>query len=108
MSDFSKWLIDLVKALFDAIWYFLGDVFIYIAEFVLLAVSKTISLIVLPCFASVTASGSALQGAFNSIASLSPIIMYFAQYLYLDQCFAMLSCAIIFVFVRKAVTLFQW
>lgn len=108
MTDLAKWLLDLVKALFDAIWDFLGDVFIHIVEFVLLAVSKTISLIVLPCFASVTSAGSALQGAFNSIAGTAPAIMYFAQYLHLDQCFAMLSCAIIFVFVRKAVTLFQW
>lgn len=105
MTKFAEWLLVLVKDLFDAVWNFLGDVVIYLMGLLLQAVVSTMNLIVLPCFMSVSAGGSALSSAFSLI---HPAILYFASMLHLDRCFAMLSCAIIFVFARKALTLFQW
>lgn len=104
MSDFATWLFSLVLALFQPAWDFISDLFIALFEIVLLAISQTFSLIVVPCSMAVN---SALS--FNTQFSKVPsFVWYFAGHLDLSGCFKILSCAIIFVLVRKFATLFQW
>lgn len=104
MTEFADWLIGLVKALFEAVWDFLLDVCIFILEQVLLAFTQAFQLVVVPCFMSVS-SALSLSSAFSHIPGY---VWYFAGHLDLTGCFKILSCAIIFVFARKLLTLFQW
>jgi len=104
MSDFADWLVTLVKALFGFVWDFLIDVAVFLLEQVLLAISQTFNLIIVPCFMSV-GSALSLGAQFNKVPSY---VWFFAGHLDLTGCFKILSCAIIFVFARKLLTLFQW
>ena len=105
MSDFSKWLFQLVKDIFAAVWDFCGDAVIWLFEQILLAIAQTIQLIIVPCFMSGAAAGAGLSSLF---AKVSPAILYFVSFINFPALFAMFSCAIIFVFTRKLITLFQW
>lgn len=104
MSQFSQWLLNLVKALFQPIWDFLIDVVINLLELLLTALTQAFSLVVVPCFMSV-GSAFSMSAAFAKVPSF---VWFFAGHLDLTGCFKILSCAIIFVFARKLLTLFQW
>lgn len=104
MSDFADWLVGLIKDLFLAIWDFLLDVVLYIFGLFLTAITQTFELIIVPCFMS-AGSALSLTAAFYKVPGY---VWFFAGHLDLTGCFKILSCAIIFVFARKLVTLFQW
>lgn len=104
MSDFADWLVGLIKDLFLAIWDFLLDVVLYIFGLFLTAITQAFELIIVPCFMS-AGSALSLTAAFYKVPGY---VWFFAGHLDLTGCFKILSCAIIFVFARKLVTLFQW
>lgn len=104
MTAFAEWLVTLIKSLFGVLWSFLIDVAVFLLEQVLLAFSQAFNLIVVPCFMS-AGSALSLAASFNKVPSY---VWFFAGHLDLTGCFKILSCAIIFVFARKLLTLFQW
>lgn len=104
MSKLAEWFIGLIKALFQPIWDFLVDLVIGLFELFLTALTQAFSLVVVPCFMSV---GSALSMS-AAFAKIPSFVWFFAGHLDLTGCFKILSCAIIFVFARKLLTLFQW
>lgn len=101
MSDFTKWLVGLIKDIFKAVWDFLTDILISMVEMVLQAVLAVLGAIPLPAFMT----GGSFQGLFNSI---STDVLYFASKFRLAECFAILGAAVLFRLMRKALTLFQW
>lgn len=108
MSDFAAWLVDLVKSIFVFLWDFTQDLVISMFGALLDALAAVIGLLVLPCFATVSAGANGLQQAFNTIAAQSPTMMWFLHQLPLQQGLGMLACAVIFLLARKLATLFQW
>jgi hypothetical protein len=104
MTEFAEWLVGLIKALFTAVWDFLLDIAVFLLEQVLLAFTQAFQLIIVPCFMSAS-SALSLSSAFAEIPSY---VWFFAGHLDLAGCFKILSCAILFVFARKLLTLFQW
>ena len=104
MTEFAEWLVNLIKKLFELIWDFIIDLVVVLLEFILLAFVQAFELVVVPCF---MAAGSTLSltSAFSNVPSY---IWFFAHHLDLRGLFAILSCAILFVFARKLLTLFQW
>lgn len=104
MTEFANWLLGLIKDLFLAVWDFLLDIVLFIFGLFLTAITQAFELIIVPCFMS-AGSVLSLTSAFNHVPSY---IWFFAGHLDLTSCFKILSCAIIFVFARKLVTLFQW
>lgn len=104
MTEFAEWLVSLIKKLFELVWDFLLDLVIALFEFVLLAFVQAFELVVVPCFMS-AGSALSLTSAFNQVPSY---VWFFAHHLDLRGLFAILSCAILFVFARKLLTLFQW
>lgn len=104
MTDFAAWLLDLIKKLFEAVWDFVLDIIINLLELVLTAFTQAFQLIIVPCFMSAQ-SALSLSSAFTRVPDY---VWFFASHLDLAGCFKILSCAIIFVFARKLLTLFQW
>jgi hypothetical protein len=104
LTEFAEWLIALIKQLFGFVWDFVIDLFISALELVLLAFAQAFQYVVVPCFMSAN-SALSLSSAFNHVPSY---IWFFASHLDLRGLFGILSCAILFVFARKLLTLFQW
>lgn len=100
MTDFSKWLLGLLKALFQPVWEFLTDLFISLVELVLNAFSALISAIPVPGFAT--------QGLSSLLAAIPADVWFFAGHFRLTECFAVLGVGATFRLTRKFATLFQW
>lgn len=104
MKDFADWLLGLIQSLFGFVWDFLIDLVVALLGFVLTAFAQAFQYVVVPCFMSVN-SALSMKSAFGQVPSY---IWFFANHLDLRGLFAILSCAILFVFARKLITLFQW
>jgi len=100
MSDFSNWLVDLVKSIFSAVWDFIIDIVVSLVESVLHAILSLISAIPVPAFAR--------DGLSSAFSAIPPEVWFFAGHFRLGECFAILGSAVTFRLARKAVTLFQW
>lgn len=100
MTDFAKWLFDLLKALFQPVWDFLTDLFIAIAEMVLTALAGLIAALPAPGFAS--------SGLGPLLASIPSDVWFFAGNLRIGECFAVLGVGASFRLTRKIATFFQW
>ncbi len=99
MSDFARWLQDLVSRVFYAAFGFLGDVFIFLVDMVLHAVLVLFSLLSFP-FENIS-----LQAALDM---LPPGVWFFIGHFQLPACFAALGLAVSFRLARKVITFFQW
>lgn len=100
MSDFSKWLLELVKALFQPIWDFLTDFFISAVELILQAFAAIVTAIPVPGFAT--------SGLGSLLAAIPSDVWFFAGHFRLGECFAVLGVGATFRLTRKFATLFQW
>lgn len=100
MSDFSKWLLGLVKALFQPVWDFLTDFLIAGVELILQAFAAIITAIPVPSFAT--------SGLGNLLAAIPGDVWFFAGHFRLGECFAVLGVGATFRLTRKFATLFQW
>lgn len=100
MTEFSKWLLGLIKDLFLAIWDFITDLFISLVDLLLTALLALITAIPVPSF--MTGGLSQLIGGIGNDA------LYFVSNLRLTECFVVLGSAVVFRLARKALTLFQW
>lgn len=100
MTDFSKWLFGLIKALFEPVWNFLTDLFIATAELVLNALAGLITALPSPGFAS--------SGLGPLLASIPSDVWFFAGNLRIGECFAVLGAGAAFRLTRKIATFFQW
>ena len=100
LSEFTAWLLDLVKAAFTALWSFVVDAFIGLVELLVGAIVGLISLIPVPAFLS-----GGLQSLFGQ---LDPGIVYLLSASGLPAALAILGTGYAFRLVRKVVTLFQW
>lgn len=100
MSDFSKWLLGLVKALFEPAWDFLKDFLVEAFDLVLQAVAAIIAAIPVPGFIT--------SGLGPLLAAIPADVWFFAGHFRLGECFAVLGVGATFRLTRKVATLFQW
>ncbi len=100
-SGFASWLLSLIKDAFEALWLFLLDIFVAIADVVLGVIADAFVAIPAPDFLT----QYSLQ---NIMSGIDPGILYFASGLHLGDCFAVLSAGFAFRMIRKVATLFQW
>lgn len=101
IETITKWLVDLVKAIFGALWDMLTDLVIELADLVLQAVAALIEAIPAPGFLEAHSLGGLLGGMGSDMA-------YFVGALNIPEGLAMLGAAFGVRMIRKAVTLFQW
>lgn len=100
MSDFAKWLFDLVKAIFIAVWNLVLDLFIEALDLVLDALAAVITAIPVPAFAT--------SGLGPLLAAIPGDVWFFAGHFRLGECFAVLGVGAAFRLTRKVATFFQW
>lgn len=100
MSDFSKWLLGLVKALFEPVWDFLKDFLVEAVDLVLQAVAAIIAAIPVPGFVT--------SGLGPLLSAIPADVWFFAGHFRLGECFAVLGVGATFRLTRKVATLFQW
>lgn len=100
MTDFAKWLLGLIKALFQPIGEFLTDLAISILEGILTALGGIIAALPAPSFAT-----AGIQSTLNAIPG---DVWFFASHFQIGACFAVLGAGFSFRMLRKAATLFQW
>ncbi len=101
MTEFSNWLLQLVKDYFKAVWGFLLDVVIELASLIFQALVTIISAIPVPSFLS----NNQLSTAF---ASIPPEVWFFASHFKFAECLGILAAAVAFRLLRKLATLGQW
>lgn len=100
LTEFTDWLVTLVKDFFAALWTFLVDLVIGLVDLVLGAIVGILSLIPLPDFLT--------HGLADVFSNLDPGIVFFINKLGVFTGFAILGGAYVFKLVRKLVTVFQW
>ena len=100
MTEFAKWLVGLIKSLFQAVWDFIKDLFIELLDLVFTALLSIINAIPAPQFMT--------NGLSSALGAISSDVWFFASHFKLSQCFAVLGAAVAFRLARKAATLFQW
>lgn len=100
MESLAKWLLELAKKVFVALWDFVTDILLDILDAFLSVIATAVAAIPAPSFIS-----SGLQGAINAIPS---DVWFFASHFRLGECLALFGAAVAFRLARKAITLFQW
>lgn len=101
IASLTRWLLSLVKMIWNSFVDFLGDFWVGIADSVLSAVADTIASIPVPGFLD-TYSLSAIFASFPSD------ILYFVSFMNLTSAFAVVGMGFTFRMTRKLITLFQW
>lgn len=100
LEQFTTWLVDLVRKVFDALWTWITDAAIAVAEGVLTALAALLALIPMPAFLA-----AGMQAFFNGLGG---DILYFLNACGLPSALAIIGSGYAFRLVRKVVTLFQW
>lgn len=100
LTDFTTWLVGLLKDLFGALWDFVADAFVHLVQLVTAAILAVIQLIPVPDFLS-----SGMQSFFNG---LDGGIMWLLTQAGVPQGLAIIGTAYLFRLGRKVATLFQW
>lgn len=100
MTDFAKWLLDLVKALFEPIWNFILDIAVEVLDLIFKAFAAIITAIPVPSFAT--------SGLGPLLASIPGDVWFYAGHFRIGECFAVLGVGAAFRLTRKFATLFQW
>lgn len=100
MTEFSKWLLDLIKSIFKVAWDFVLDLLIQGFELILQAVAAIIAAIPVPSFIT--------NGLGPLLSSIPGDVWFFAGHFRLTECFAVLGLGATFRLTRKIATLFQW
>lgn len=100
MTDFAKWLFDLIKAIFKTAWDFIIDLLVEGVDLILQAVAGIIAAIPVPSFIS--------SGLGPLLGSIPSDVWFFAGHFRLTECFAVLGLGATFRLTRKVATLFQW
>ncbi|WP_068637250.1 hypothetical protein [Thauera butanivorans] len=101
LTDLTNWLFELVKKAIDAIWDFLQDAFIAVADVVLGIVASAIEAIPVPSFVTQYSLG-------NLLSQMHPDILFFVGILQIPTGLSFLAAGFGVRMIRKAVTLFQW
>lgn len=100
LSEFTQWLINLVKSFFDALWNFVVDAFVGIVELIVTALVALVSAIPVPSFMT--------MGLQSIYGQLDPAIIFFLSASGLPGALALLGLGYSFRLIRKFATLFQW
>lgn len=100
LSQFTEWLVSLVKASLAALWTFLTDLFIALVEMIVGGLVALLSLIPVPGFMS-----GGLQSVYGM---LDPAILYLLAASGVPAALTIIGAAYLFRIGRKVATLFQW
>jgi hypothetical protein len=101
ISDFTQWLVDLVKAFIKAIWDFCVDVIIELVDLLLSAFALLLDKLPAPDFLS--------QYGFGSIiCNIDSSILFFVNIVRIPEGLGLLALGFAFRMLRKVFTLFQW
>lgn len=100
LSEFTTWLLGLVREFFSALWSFVVDAFISLVELFIGAVVGLLSLIPVPEFMQ--------QGLQALYGQLDPGIAYLLSSAGLPAALAIIGTGYVFRLGRKVATLFQW
>jgi len=101
IAQFTAWLLNLFISVFTALWDIVTDLFVSIAEIVVLALAAAINAIPAPAFLSQYSLGGLLS-------SMPDYVMYFVGAMKLTECFAVIGAGFAFRMLRKIFTLGQW
>lgn len=100
LQAITQWFFDLVVKVFSALWNFLVDMAIALADLILSALVALLGAIPVPDF---------LSAGLNSLFSqLDPGILWLTSAVGVPQALAFYGAAYLFRIARKVVTLFQW
>lgn len=100
LTEFTEWLLGLVRAAFAAAWSFVVDLAVAIVELVVNAIVGLVSLIPVPEFMS-----SGLRALFGQ---LDPGILYLLAASGVPAALGIIGAGYMFRLARKFATLFQW
>lgn len=101
LRGITDWLLSIVQLLWDGFVAFLNDLWVGIAQSVLMALSGVINSIPVPGFMQNYSLGSI-------ISQFPPELLYFLAFLNLPEAFGIIAAGLAFRMARKVVTLFQW
>lgn len=101
ITDFAKWLFDLVKGFIEACVDFLKDLFIWALDGVLGAIGAIIAAIPVPDFLTQYSLGV----LFNQ---MHPVLAFFGSQLHIAQGLGIVAAGFAFRMTRKVLTFFQW
>lgn len=101
LTDLTNWLLEQIKAVWDAFMAFMGDLFFIWFEHQLQALTVVFSLLPAPEFLN----GSNLQTLFGSGG---PTIGWLIATFQIDKCMGVVSAACVFYIVRRFLTLGIW
>jgi hypothetical protein len=100
LASFTKWLADLFRDVFSALWDFLGDILVSIVDTIVGAVLFLVGLIPVP---------ESLAGGMAQLwAQLDPALLYLSSSVGLPAALAILGTGWAFRLGRKLATLGQW
>lgn len=100
LSEFTEWLVGLVKAALAALWDFIADAAVNIVDMLAQALVGLIALIPVPSFLQ-----QGLQGVYGQ---LDPSILYLLAATGLPAALGIIGTGYLFRLGRKVATLFQW
>lgn len=101
IADLTKWIFDLVVKFVAAIWNFVVDVIIELADLLLTVVAEAIKAIPVPDFVTDYKLGTL-------IGQIDGDILFFVGILQIPLGLSFLAAGFGVRMLRKAVTLFQW
>ncbi|SEL93628.1 hypothetical protein SAMN05216359_1295 [Roseateles sp. YR242] len=100
LSEFTKWLLDLLRQFFTDLWQFVTDLVLTVLEGILDAVATLLAGIQVPDFLS-----AGLQSVFSG---LDPGVLWLVSEMGVMAALAVVGTGFTVRIVRKLVTLFQW
>lgn len=100
LADFTKWLADLVRDIFKALWDFVTDILIEVFDLLMTAVVTLVGLVPIP---------ESLSGGMAQLwANLDPALLYLSHQIGIPAALGILGAGWAFRLTRKLVTLGQW
>lgn len=100
LQQFTAWLLTIIKGLFSAVWTFVQDAFIAIAEMVTGVLATLLALIPVPPFMA-----DGLQSLFNGLGG---DVLWLCVQFGVPEALGIIGAGYAFRLTRKVVTLFQW
>lgn len=100
IASFTKWLADLFRDVFKALWDFVTDVLVMIVDTIMTAIVFVVGLIPIP---------ESLSGGMAQLwSNLDPALLYLAHQIGIPAALAILGTGWTFRLARKLATLGQW
>ena len=101
LGDLTDWLVDQIKAVWNALVAFLGDLFLTWVQHTIDMLVWVLAKIPVPDFLTSQSLGTMLGNA-------GPTVLWFCDVFMIPQCMSVLASAMVFSVIRKLVTVGIW